>query len=156
MGGAPFIGRVAGKLDSKSRVCIPAHYRQILTAQATAGVYVCPSFHTGALECFGEDLLQRFYQAQAQLDPFFEPKHDDRASSVLAMTEQLPLDENGRVRLPDEMIAHAGLQEGDPVMFVGLGTKFQIWHQDRCSEMLATKFENARALRDSSGNGGAS
>jgi MraZ protein len=155
MGGAQaFIGKVAGKLDSKARVCVPAHYRQILTAQATAGVYVCPSFHVGALECFGEQVLQKFYQRQAELDPFFAPEHDDRASSVLAMTELLPLDENGRVRLPNEMIAHAGLKEGAAIMFVGLGTKFQIWDQERFGPMLAQKLENARVLRGSSAAGG--
>jgi MraZ protein len=157
MGSAlPFISRVTGKLDSKGRVCVPANYRQILSAQATTGVYVCPSFHVGALECFGEEVLQRFYRAQAELDPFFTTEHDDKASSVLAMTELLPLDENGRVRLPDEMIAHAGLKEGAPIVFVGLGTKFQIWDQERFAPVLARKLENARNLREATGNGSAS
>jgi len=114
---------------------------------------VCPSFHEGALECFGEDVLQRFHRSQAELDPFFAPQHDDKARSVLAMTELLPLDENGRVRLPDEMIAHAGLQEGEPIVFVGLGTKFQIWNRERFAPVLAKTLENARTLRESSGNG---
>jgi len=149
----PFISKVTGKLDNKGRVCIPATYRQILSAQGTPGVYVCPSFHEGALECFGEDVLQRFHRSQAELDPFFAPQHDDKARSVLAMTELLPLDENGRVRLPDEMIAHAGLQEGEPIVFVGLGTKFQIWNRERFAPVLAKTLENARTLRESSGNG---
>ena len=153
-GAQPFISKVTGKLDGKGRVCIPATYRQILSAQGTAGVYVCPSFHTGALECFGEDVLQKFYRAQAELDPFFAPQHDDRASSVLAMTELLPLDENGRVRLPDEMIAHAGLKEGEPIVFVGLGTKFQIWDKERFAPVLARTLESARAIRDSSAGSG--
>jgi MraZ protein len=152
----PFIGRVTGKLDSKGRVCIPANYRQILTTQNTLGVYVCPSFHEGALECFGEEVLQRFHRAQAELDPFFAPQHDDRARSVLSMTELLPFDENGRVRLPDEMIAHATLKEGEAIVFVGVGTKFQIWDKERFAPVLAKTLENARALRESSGNGSAS
>ena len=149
----PFIGRVTGKLDSKARVCVPAHYRQILAEQATSGVYVCPSFHEGALECFGEEVLQRFHGAQAELDPFFASQHDDRARSVLSMTERLPLDENGRVRLPDDMIAHAGLSEGQAIVFVGLGTKFQIWDSERFAPVLSKTLENARALRESSSNG---
>ncbi len=150
----PFIGRVTGKLDSKGRVCVPANYRQILAALGTAGVYVCPSFHEDALECFGEDVLQRFHRAQAELDPFFAPQHDDKARSVLAMTELLPFDENGRVRLPEEMIAHAGLKEGEAIVFVGHGTKFQIWDKERFAPVLARTLDNARALRESSGNGG--
>jgi len=156
MGGAqPFLSRVTGKLDGKGRVCIPAAYRQILSAQATDGVYVCPSFHEEALECFGAEVLQRFHKLQSELDPFFTPQHDDRARAVLAMTEQLPLDENGRVRLPDEMIAHAGLKEGAGVVFVGLGTKFQIWDSERFAPVLARTLGNARALRDAAGGGSA-
>lgn len=154
MGAAqPFISRVTGKLDAKGRVCVPASYRQILAAQNTSGVYVCPSFHENALECFGEDVLQKFHLAQAELDPFFAAQHDDKARSVLAMTELLPLDENGRVRLPDDMIAHAGLKEGEAIVFVGLGTKFQIWNQERFAPVLARTLDNARALRDSSKTG---
>jgi MraZ protein len=151
VGGAqPFISRITGKLDSKGRVCIPSNYRQILSVHGTAGVYVCPAFHVDALECFGEDVLQRFAQAQAELDPFFAIEHDAKASSVLAMTEQLPLDENGRVRLPDDMIRHAGLKENAPIVFVGLGTKFQIWDQERYEPVRVKNLENARAMRESS------
>ncbi len=53
----PFISTVPGSLDAKGRVCIPAAYRQILAAQNTAGVYVCPSFIDPALEAFGQSLL---------------------------------------------------------------------------------------------------
>ena len=102
---------------------------------------------------FGEEVLQRFHRAQAELDPFFAPQHDDRARSVLSMTELLPFDENGRVRLPDEMIAHAALKEGEPIAFVGVGTKFQIWDKERFAPVLSKTLENARALRESSGNG---
>jgi MraZ protein len=69
------------------------------------------------------------------------------------MTDLLPLDENGRVRLPDEMIAHASLKEGEPIIFVGLGTNFQIWNRERFAPVLARTLENARTLRESSSNG---
>ncbi len=149
----PFISRVTGKLDGKGRVCIPATYRQILAAQNTPGVYLCPSFHEATIEGFGEDVLQKFHRMQAELDPFFASEHDDRARAVLTTTELLPLDENGRVRLPDDMIAHAGLKES--VIFVGLGTKFQIWEPDSFKPVFARTIDNVRALRDASKNGGA-
>ena len=55
----PFISTVAGSLDSKGRVCIPATYRHLLAAQNTTGVYVCPSFIDPALDAFGQELLDR-------------------------------------------------------------------------------------------------
>lgn len=141
----PFISTVAGTLDGKGRVCIPATYRQILAAQNTQGVYVCPSFYETTLECFGLDVLQFFHQQQASLDPFFTAEHDDKSFAVLSNTQLLGADENGRVRLPEDFIAHAGLK--DRVSFVGLGRKFQIWDADRFAALKAEKIARARALR---------
>lgn len=141
----PFISTIAGTLDGKGRVCIPAAYRQILAAQNTAGVYVCPSIHEETLECFGDDVLRFFHHQQAELDPFFAPAHDEKSFAVLSNTQYLGADENGRVRLPDDFIAHAFLKER--VSFVGLGRKFQIWDAERFAVLRAEKLARARALR---------
>ena len=124
----PFISTVIGSLDSKGRVCIPATYRHILAAQNTAGVYVCPSFSDAALEAFGQTLLESVAARLGGQDPFFSPGHDDQATAIIARTQLLVADDQGRVRLPDAMIAHAGLK--DRVAFVGKAQKFQIWDWD--------------------------
>ncbi|HEY5236909.1 MAG TPA: hypothetical protein VIJ62_00890, partial [Rhizomicrobium sp.] len=66
----PFISTVSGTLDAKGRVCVPAPYRQVLAAQNTLGVYICPSFVEPALEAFGDALLQTVHQRLSTLDPF--------------------------------------------------------------------------------------
>ena len=136
-----FISTTAGTLDSKGRVCIPAAYRQILAAQETPGVYVCPSLMPGALDAFGSELLARYHQQLAEQDPFFSTEFNDKAFLIVSRTHPLPLDENGRVRLPDEMIALAGLK--DRVMFVGMSVKFQIWEPVRFQEMTAAVLKRA-------------
>jgi MraZ protein len=146
---APFISTVSGSLDSKGRVCIPASFRQILAAQNTQGVYVCPSFSEAALEGFGEEVLQAFHAQQASADPFFTPAFNSKSFAVLSMTQALPLDENGRVRLPDDLIAHAGLK--DRAVFVGMGSKFQIWEPGRFETVRAERLKQALAAF----NGGA-
>ena len=141
--GQPFISTVEGTLDAKGRVCIPAAYRQILAVQNTPGVYICPSFSEATLEGFGSEVLQAFHSQQAEADPFFTPAFNDKAFAVLSVTELLPFDENGRVRLPVAFIAHAALK--DSVVFVGMGTKFQIWEPVRFAEMRAARLKRALA-----------
>jgi MraZ protein len=154
MGAVPFISTMTGTLDGKGRVCIPSAYRQILAAQTTAGVYVCPSFHEQALECFGDDVLQAFHQQLGTQDPFFAVEGDDKSFAILSMTQLLAHDENGRVRLPEEFIAHAGLK--DKVTFVGMGRKFQIWETERFAPIQAERLARARAMRGTPhGNGAA-
>jgi MraZ protein len=145
MGAVPFISTMTGTLDGKGRVCIPSSYRQILAAQPMSGVYVCPSFYEPALECFGDDVLQAFHQQRSAQDPFFAAENDDKSFAILSMTQLLAHDENGRVRLPEEFIAHAGLK--DKVTFVGMGHKFQIWESDRFAPIQAERLARARAMR---------
>jgi MraZ protein len=139
----PFISTVPGSLDSKGRVCIPAAYRQILAAQNTQGVYICPSFAEGALEAFGQTVIESLHARLSSQDPFFSPSHDDEATAVISRTQLLVADEQGRVRLPDVMIAHAGLK--DRVVFVGLSQKFQIWDADTYAPIQAEALARVKA-----------
>jgi MraZ protein len=135
----PFTAMPVGTLDKKARVCIPAQYRQILTAQNTRGVYMREALLTPSLECFGASVMQAFHEAQAQQDPLFTSVHDVDAFSLLSMSQDLAIDETGRVRLPESFIAYAGLSEH--VTFVGMGRKFEIWD----SEKFAPVREERRA-----------
>jgi MraZ protein len=151
----PFISTMTGTLDGKGRVCVPSGFRQILAVQNMSTVYVCPSFYEPALECFGEDVLQDFHQQLASKNPFFAPDNDDQSFAILSMSQSLAFDDNGRVRLPDDFIAHAGLKE--KVTFVGMGRKFQIWESDRFVPVQVERLARAKAVRESfkTGGGGA-
>jgi len=142
----PFLSTVMGSLDGKGRVCIPATFRQVLAAQSTAGVYLCPSFFEAALDGFGQTALDNLHAKLSQLDPFLSPAHDDAAFAIIGRTQLLPLDEGGRVRLPDPLIAHAGLK--DKVLFVGMAQKFQIWDATAFASVEAERIGRMRAQRE--------
>ncbi len=147
----PFISTVAGSLDSKGRVCIPATYRHLLSAQNTMGVYVCPSFIDPALDAFGQTLLDRVNERLATQDPFFSAGFDDEATALIARTQSLPIDENGRVRLPDQMIEHAGLK--DKIVFVGKAQKFQVWDVERYAPIEAEALARVKAKMERARSG---
>ena len=139
----PFITTFAGSLDAKGRVCIPAAWRTILTAQGTPGVYVTPSFMDAALDAFGQTLLDAIHARLAAQDPFFSVSHDDEATTLIARTHILSPDENGRVRLPDALIEHAGLE--DKILFAGKVKKFQVWDAERYAALEAEAVARMRA-----------
>lgn len=147
----PFMSTVLGSLDSKGRVCIPASFRQVLAAQNTVGVFLYPSFFDATLEGFGQLALDGLNAKLAQLDPFMSPQHDDMAQAIIARTQTLPLDDGGRVRLPDPFIAHAGIK--DRVAFVGLASKFQIWDADTYAAREAEAVARLKAQREKLGGG---
>ncbi len=149
----PFMSTVSGTLDSKGRVCIPAPFRQILAVQNTPGVLICPSFFEPALEGFGQTLLDGVHARLSAQDPFFSPSHDDEAAAVIARTQLLPADEQGRVRLPEAMIEYAGLK--DRIAFVGLSQKFQIWDAARYAPIEAERLARVKAKFERARDGGA-
>ena len=148
----PFVSTFVNKLDAKGRVSIPAPYRQILAQQELGALYCIPSFVSPSLEAFGNTLLSQFQQRLDKYDPLFSDNYDDEAQAVLAAAQPLNFDDEGRVRLPDDFIAHAGITER--VVFVGLGQKFQMWDPVRFEPVQHERIARARAAR--TGNGGAS
>ena len=145
----PFTSSVVNKLDAKGRVSVPAPFRQVLAQQNLQGVYCIPSFVVPAVEAFGETLVTQFQQRLRQYDPLFSQEYDDEAQAVLAKTQFLNFDDEGRVRLPDEFIAHAGI--GERVLFVGLDVKFQIWDPVRFEPVERERIARALARRQRNG-----
>jgi MraZ protein len=145
----PFVSTVINKLDAKSRVSVPAPFRQILAAQNLRGLYCIPAFSAPTLEAFGETLIEKVQVRLAGLDPLFDSDYDVQAMAVLGQAQLLHFDEDGRVRLPDDLLAYAGLT--GRVAFVGLGDKFQIWDPERLETVRRDSVEKARALRAAKG-----
>ena len=141
----PFVSTTVNKLDAKGRVSVPAPFRLILAGQNTQGLYCIPSFVGPALDGFGDALISDFQQRLNALDPFFSEDHDAQAQAVLAACRLLSLDDEGRVRLPDDFIAHAGIR--DRVTFIGLGRKFQMWDPERFAPVEGERLARARAAR---------
>jgi MraZ protein len=135
-----FIGRHINKIDRKGRVSVPKPFRDALAD--SPAVYVFPSFKSPALEAAGESFIRRFVDSLDDLD-LFSDAQDDLAATVLANAHQLQPDPEGRVILPKVLIDHAGL--GDEAVFVGRGSRFQIWSPGQFDTHNAHAFERARA-----------
>jgi MraZ protein len=139
-----FVSKVANKLDAKGRVSVPALFRQVLAAQNTDGFYCIRSVAHPALNGFGEDL---FTQADAQLNnlnPIFSQDFAAQATAIFGQARLLAFDDEGRVRLPDELIAHAGIQ--DRVLFVGLNRIFEIWNPDSFEPVERERLERMQQV----------
>ena len=140
-----FVSTFVNKLDAKGRVSIPAPYRQILAQQDMGTLYCIPSFVSPSLEAFGNTLLSQFEQRLHKYDPLFSENYDEEAQVVLAAAQPLNFDDEGRVRLPDDLCEYAGIK--DRVAFVGLGQKFQMWDPVRFEPVHAERIARARAAR---------
>src|SRR6266704_2860011 len=102
----PFVSTIVNKLDAKGRVSVPPPFRQILAQQNLRGFYCFPSFVSPSLEGFGDTMLSDFQARMGAVDPLFSEDYDAQAQAVVCESQLLNFDDEERVHLPDEFIAH--------------------------------------------------
>jgi MraZ protein len=139
-----FVSKVVNKLDAKGRVSVPALFRQVLAGQNTDGFYCIRAVAHPALNGFGDAL---FEQADAQLNslnPIFSQDFAAQATAIFGQAKLLSFDDEGRVRLPDELIAHAGIQER--VLFLGLNRIFEVWNPDTFEPVERERLERMQQV----------
>lgn len=122
---ALFLSTHTNKVDAKGRVSIPAVFRSALVQDPFQGVVLIPSRRIPALEGFGMAQMQTLSERFDRFDLFSESDSDLESMAFFGESVPLTFDETGRVGLTKELLAHAGITES--AVFVGLGTKFQIW-----------------------------
>ncbi len=129
------------RIDKKGRLSVPKPFRDVFEAQGFRGVYAFPSFKFPAIEVCGLALMKRL---EASLDhlALFSDDRDDLAAIILNNAEALPFDPEGRVTLPAEFCAHAGID--GPALFVGGGARCQIWEPAAFAQRNRAAFDRAR------------
>ena len=118
-----FLSTYVNKVDRKGRVSVPAAFRTVLSGQNSTGILTFRSFKHNALDCSG---LARVQEMAAQLDtiPEFSEEYEN-LTALFADMKTLPLDPEGRIILPEDLLQFVGIT--DSVAFVGQGKNFQIW-----------------------------
>jgi MraZ protein len=157
---ALFLSTFRNRIDKKGRVSVPATFRAALGTQSFAGVVVYPAITDAysALEGCGMDRMEQLKASIDRLDLYSE-EHDAFASAIFGGARQLPFDPEGRIMLPEELIAYAGI--GEEASFVGMGATFQIWapgafqvHQAAALQKLRAERRGLRLFRGPAEEGG--
>lgn len=149
-----FLSTTVNRIDSKGRVSVPGPFRAALSEQPYSGIILMKSpIHT-ALEGFAPAMMD---DIAARLDelPLFSEDQDDMAAATMAEAVALHFDAEGRIVLPADLAAYAGLK--DAVAFVGLGRKFQMWEPGAWHTRRASAQQSVRdkGLNLPKTNGGA-
>ncbi len=138
-----FLSTYHNRIDKKGRVSIPAQFRAALAAQEFAGIVAYPSPLHGCIEGCGMNRIMKLNQRVERFDPYSEER-DAFATTIFGESVQLAFDTEGRVMLPEALIAFAGLIE--QVTIVGKGEIFEIWepkafeaHAKRARELVREK-----------------
>ncbi len=122
-----FLSTFVNKIDKKGRISVPASFRVSLAKQSFNGIVAFRSYKFPAIEAMGSDRMQQLSSSVDNLD-LFSDDQDDLTATIFADSHMLGFDGEGRIMLPEPLIAHASLNEA--AAFVGRGATFQIWNPD--------------------------
>jgi len=122
-----FVGRSLVSIDQKRRMAIPARYREEL-AQSCANKLVCTVGHRPEfLRLFPRPLWNEL-EARIETDLLWAAEDDDRARYMTSSAEDVFVDGNHRMLLPQHLVERASLEK--KVMLVGRSNHFEIWSEE--------------------------
>jgi MraZ protein len=126
-----FVATFVNRLDQKGRVSVPAPFRAVLAREGQEGLYCYPALDRPAIDAGGAKLQAAI---ATRLEPFetFSDDYETLSTAFYGESRILKIDPDGRVILPEEFRAYAGV--ADTAVFVGQGFKFQIWEPERFAE----------------------
>lgn len=126
-------GTYARSLDDKQRLAIPKKMREEFGDPEPAALYIAPgtdrSLFLYSPEAFAR-LADRFAEASSQ-----RPDVRNYQRLFYAQAENLPLDGQGRIRIPERLVALAGLKKD--LVLLGVRDHAEIWEQSAWDEFLA-------------------
>jgi MraZ protein len=128
-------GSFSRSIDDKLRVAIPAKVRAALEGPKEGAIFVAPGTD-GSLAIYAEEAFSRLAERLAEVSP---TRQDVRAFTRLfyAQAQQVEVDAQGRVRIPPELAAWAGLQKD--VVLLGVQDHLELWAADRWAAYLAER-----------------
>ncbi len=138
------MGTHTNRLDAKGRVSIPAPFRAALKPAEGGGapLVLRPSHKHPCIEGWPVAVFEQLATQVGALDVFSEAQ-EDLTAVLYAEASPMEPDKEGRIVLPDTLVAHANLS--DSVVFMGLGKTFQIWEPVAAERRRAEARERARA-----------
>jgi MraZ protein len=129
-----FLGTHLGKLDRKGRISVPAPFRAALERFGSRTLVLRPSHRLACIEAYPEPEFQRLASGLQRLDAFSDHQ-DDFATALFTDAYPLEHDADGRLVLPEDLIAHASLV--DSMTCLGMGGFFQIWEPEAAKRRVA-------------------
>jgi MraZ protein len=121
-----FMGTHRNRLDRKGRVSVPAQFRASLARLGSPELVLRPSHKAACIDVWTRAQLDA---AAPQVNRLALFSDDADVASAVLYADAWPTtpDAEGRIVLPEDLIAHAGLEKESEIAFLGLGPTFAVW-----------------------------
>ncbi|MBQ0048673.1 MAG: division/cell wall cluster transcriptional repressor MraZ [Bacteroidales bacterium] len=132
-----FTGNSDAKADAKGRIFLPAAFRKLLTQSGEEGLVMRRDIFQKCLVLYPRSVWDRMLdQVVASTSPF-NGKGRDVMRRLVAGTENLSLDSDGRILIPRRYLEMAGITS--EVRFIGMDDTIEIWNRQAADALLESE-----------------
>ena len=131
----PLTGTYSRTLDDKKRVAVPKRLRDDFGEGELQCLYIAPGT-TRSLELYSPQGFDRLAGRLAAQSPQRADVRD-YVRLFYAAAERLDLDGQGRVRIPERLLPHAGLDR--EIVLLGVHDHIEIWDTKLWNEFLSQR-----------------
>ena len=135
-----FLSTYTNKLDKKGRISVPAPFRARLEGSVFSGFVVFPHPEITCLEAWDMERMERFAEGMDEYAPM--SAEYAAVSTLMTRSKELSFDPEGRVTVPEAMLAEVGI--ADQIKFAGRGQTFQLWNPEAYDQFEAESAAIAR------------
>jgi MraZ protein len=138
-----FLGEYEHTLDQKQRLAIPSELREVIDPKVHGDAFIAAPGPNGYLWLWPE---RTFANLSKDLGGSLvgDPSMHDFERMVFSQSARVPLDNAGRVRIPDRLLQKFGL--GGPIMILGVRDHLEledIWRRARLALAAAQQRHGA-------------
>lgn len=141
---AGFKGQAEYSVDTKGRMAIPAKMRNVLNPEAKSTFTVTRGFE----KCIFLYPLDRWMEMEEEIGSLSTYDREARAFTrrIMMWAEEVTLDGQGRIRLPEALIEFAGID--DKSLVLGAYDRIEIWNPEVFEQYLNEETDDYETLAE--------
>lgn len=123
-----FLGNIEAKLDTKSRVFIPALFRKVLVAENEQIIYLRKDVFQNCITIYPQSVWEEELGLLRSKLNKWNPEEQDLYRQFMLEAEVEELDASGRILISKHLLNSVGIES--EVRFLGVDNTMEIWPKE--------------------------
>ncbi len=135
------MGKSYNKIDQKNRIFVPAKFRDALGSTVVLTI----ADGKDCIQCYSmEEFERKFADTEKRISDMLG--EDDILTDTFAETQDVNVDNQGRISIPPEQCELAQL--GESVLVIGMGRYVEIWNEENFKLHREKARENVKKVKN--------
>lgn len=146
-----FLGKIEAKIDSKSRVFVPATFRRLLQSSSQNILVLRKDIFQDCLVLYPVEVWEEeVNHLRSQLNKW-DKVQQHRFRQYVLDAERLEMDANGRILVPKRCLQLAGIES--EIQFLGVDNTIEVWAKGKLESTMISSEDFGEEIQRLMGGG---